>query len=197
MILLIVGLVLFLGAHSVRIVADAFRARQITRIGEGAWKGLYTLVSLAGLALIVVGYGQSRVDPAVLYTPPPWTYHLTIALTVPAFVLIVAGNVPRNHLKTWLGHPMLAGTKLWAFAHLISNGRLGDVLLFGGFLAWSIVAFVNARRRDRRHGVVYPTGTLRGDAIVGVASLAFWVVFAWWLHAWLIGVNPLIWIGVS
>jgi uncharacterized membrane protein len=195
MILLVIGLVMFLGAHSVRIVADAFRARQIARLGEGPWKGLYTLVSLAGFALFCGGYGLARADPVVLYTPPPWTYHLTIALTVPAFVLIVAGNVPGNHFKTWLGHPMLAGTKLWALAHLLSNGTLADVLLFGGFLAWSIVAFANARRRDRRAGVAYPAGSVRGDAIVLVASVALWSAFAWWLHARLIGVDPMIWIG--
>src|SRR5438105_15400683 len=131
MAVLILGLILFLGAHSVRIVADDWRARQIARLGAGPWKGLYTLVSIGGFVAIVYGYGMTRAAPVDLWAPPFWTYHATIALTVPAFVLLAAAYVPRNHLKAWLGHPMLAGTKLWALAHLLSNGRLGDIALFG------------------------------------------------------------------
>lgn len=193
MSLLILGLIVFLGLHSIRIVADHWRSVQIRRLGEGTWKVMYTLLSLAGLVLIVVGYGRTRVDPIVLWTPPLWTYHLTIALTLPAFILIVAGNVPRNSFKRWLGHPMLAGTKLWAFAHLISNGRLGDVLLFGGFLVWAVVCFISARRRDRRAGVVYKRGNTRGNLIAVLGGIGLWALFAWVLHGWLIGVQPLAW----
>jgi uncharacterized membrane protein len=195
MFLLLSGLLLFLGLHSLRIFADRWRGVQITRLGEGTWKALYTVLSLAGFALIVIGYGRTRIDPVVLWTPPLWTYHLAIALTLPAFILIVAGNVPRNHLRAWLGHPMLAGTKLWALAHLISNGRLGDVLLFGGFLVWAIACFVSARRRDRRAGVAYARGSSKGSAIVAIVGIGFWALFAFVLHAWLIGVNPMAWMG--
>jgi uncharacterized membrane protein len=194
MILLVVGLVLFLGIHSTRVVADGFRARQLAALGETRWKLMYTGVSLLGFALIVVGYGQSRGDPVVLFDPPLWSYHATIGLTLPAFWLLAASKVPGNHLKAWIGHPMLAGTKLWAIAHLLSNGRLGDVLLFGGFLLWAIVTFANSRRRDRREGVVYRAGTLGGDVLVLLGGTLAWGVFAHLLHRWLIGIDPMVWL---
>lgn len=195
MSLLILGLVLFLGMHSLRIFADHWRSVQITRLGEGTWKALFAVLSVIGFVLIVVGYGRTRIDPAVLWTPPLWTYHIAITLTLPAFILIVAGNVPRNHLRRWLGHPMLAGTKLWAIAHLISNGRLGDTLLFGGFLIWAIACFASARRRDRRAGVAYARGTAKGNIITVVAGIGLWALFAFVLHVWLIGVKPMAWMG--
>jgi uncharacterized membrane protein len=195
MLVLIVGLVLFLGVHSVRIVADGWRSRQIARLGAGGWKGLYTAVSLVGFAAIVWGYGLSRSAAVVVWTPPPWAYHLTIALTLPALILIVAANVPGNHFKAWLGHPMLAGTKLWAAAHLASNGRLGDMVLFGAFLIWAIAAFVNARRRDRLAGVTYGRGTLTGTVLTLVVGAALYAAFALWLHRWLIGVDPMVWMA--
>ncbi len=196
MILLVLGLVLFLGIHSTRIVADGWRAQKLAAFGEKTWKLAYTGVSLVGFALIVVGYGQSRTAPTVLFDPPLWSYHATIGLTLPAFWLLAASKVPGNHLKAWLGHPMLAGTKLWAIAHLLCNGRLGDVLLFGGFLLWAIVAFANSRRRDRREGVAYRAGTIRGDALVVIGGTIAWGVFAHLLHPWLIGMDPMVWLHV-
>ena len=186
---LILGLFIFLGAHSVRMVADGWRARHIARLGEMRWKGLYSLASVAGLALIVWGYGLTRGAPLDLWLPPPWTRHVTALLTLPAFILIVAAYVPGNSFKTAIGHPMLAGVKLWALAHLISNGRLGDVLLFGAFLVWAAFAFHAARRRDRAAGVQRAPGTpARNAATIGVGVIA-WAGFAAFLHAWLIGVS--------
>jgi len=189
--MLLFGLLLLLGSHSVRIVADGWRARQLARLGERRWKGLYALASLAGFALIVWGYGQARIAPVELWNPPLGTRHLAALLTLPAFVLLVAAYVPGNRLKAALGHPMLAGTQLWAFAHLIANGRLADVVLFGAFLAWSTAAFVSSRRRDRRSGTSHPAqaGAVR-DAATIAAGLAAWAAFALWGHAWLIGVAP-------
>ena len=132
---LVLGLVLFLGVHSTRIFADDWRTRQIARLGEGAWKGLYSVASLAGFALLVWGYGQTRIDPVVVWDPPTWTRHLAALLMIPAFVLVVAAYVPGNRIKAAVGHPMVAGVKVWAIAHLLSNGRLGDIVLFGVFLA--------------------------------------------------------------
>lgn len=188
---LVLGLLIFLGTHSIRIVADDWRTRQLARFGEQRWKGLYALLSLAGFVLIVWGYGESRIAPVELWHPPAWTRHLAALLTLPAFVLVVAAYVPGNRIKAALGHPMLAGTKLWAFAHLIANGRLADVVLFGAFLAWAIAGFVASRRRDRRNGTTYPAqaGATRDAVAVGV-GLAAWVAFAFWGHAWLIGVAP-------
>jgi uncharacterized membrane protein len=190
MTVLLLGLIVFLGAHSVRIVAESWRARQIDRFGLGPWKGIYSIVSVVGLALIVWGYGLARSDPVVLWQPPAWTRHLAALLTLPAFVLIAAAYVPGTHIKAKLEHPMLIGIKLWAVAHLIANGTLADVLLFGGFLAWAVFDFKAARARDRAAGVRYaPTGAPRDLAAIAI-GFAAWIVFALYLHAWLIGVRP-------
>lgn len=190
MTLLIAGLVIFLGVHSVRIVAEDWRQARIAALGLPSWKIRYTLVAIAGFALIVIGYGQARLDPVVLYAPPVWTRHLAALLTIPAFVLLAAAYVPGTRIKAVVGHPMVAGTKVWAFAHLVSNGMLADVLLFGGFLAWSIADYLAARRRDRASGTVYAAGPLSRDAIAVAVGLAAWAAFALWLHGPLIGVRP-------
>lgn len=189
-IYLVAGLILFLGSHSVRIVADDWRAEQVARLGERKWKGLYTVVALAGFVLIVWGYGQARMEPVVLWTPPVWTRHLASLLVLPAFVLIVAGNMRGTRIKAAVGHPMVLGTKLWAFAHLVANGTLADVVLFGAFLAWAIADYASARRRDRAAGTVYPAGTLARDALAVVVGVAAWAAFGFWLHGPLIGVRP-------
>lgn len=188
--LLVLGLLLFLGAHSVRIVADGWRSAQIARLGTARWKGSYALVSVAGFALIVWGYGVARAHPVVLWSAPVWSHHLAALLNLVAFVLIAAAYVPGNRLKTALGHPMVAGVKVWAFAHLLVNGTLADALLFGAFLAWAIADFTAARRRDRAAGTRYPAGTPARDAATVAAGLAGWAAFAFALHAWLIGVRP-------
>lgn len=191
MTLLILGLVLFLGAHSIRIFANDWRSRQIARLGEKGWKGLYTLVSIAGFVLIIWGFGLARQQPVLLYVPPMWLRHLNALFTLIAFILVIAAYVPGNHFKAKLGHPMLAGVKTWAFGHLLATGMLHDVLLFGAFLLWAVIDFISARRRDRAAGVNYPAGTAKGDVIVLVAGIVFWAVFAFWLHGWLIGVKPM------
>ncbi|NDP43449.1 MAG: NnrU family protein, partial [Aromatoleum sp.] len=149
MSVLILGLIVFLGAHSVRIIADDWRSAQVARLGAGGWKGVYALVSLAGFVLIVWGFGQARLDPVVLWHPPTWTRHVAGLLTLVAFVLVTAAYVPGNHLKAAVGHPMVAGVKVWAFAHLLANGTLADVVLFGSLLGWAVIDFISARRRDR------------------------------------------------
>ncbi|MBI5109820.1 MAG: NnrU family protein [Rhodocyclales bacterium] len=187
---LILGLLLFLGVHSVRIVADSWRAAQIARIGEMRWKGVYSLASAVGLGLIVWGYGAARMEPAVLWPSPLWTRHVAALLTLPAFILLVAAYLPGSHIKARVGHPMVAGVKLWALAHLLANGTLADALLFGAFLAWAIADFIVARRRDRIAGRTHRVCCWTRDAsVVAVGTLA-WTVFALWGHAWLIGVAP-------
>jgi uncharacterized membrane protein len=188
---LILGLVLFLGAHSVRIFADSWRRAQIARIGEGRWKGFYSLVSLIGLALIIWGYGQARMNPVVLWHPPIWTRHLAAPLTLIAFVLIVAGNLPGTRIRAWLGSPMVLGVKIWAFAHLLANGTLASAVLFGSFLLWAVVEFASARRRDRAAGTVYPQGSLRRDVMAALIGVIAWALFAFYLHGLLIGVSPM------
>jgi uncharacterized membrane protein len=188
---LILGLIIFLAVHSVRIVADDWRTRTIARGGERTWKGVYSVLSIAGFVLLVWGYGQARVGSTVLYDPPLYLRHVTSLLMLVSLVLVAAAYVPGNHFKAAIGHPMLAGVKLWAFAHLLSNGRLADVVLFGAFLAWAIADFVSARRRDRAAGTAYPAGqTMRTVATV-VAGAAVWVALVLGLHRWLIGVPAL------
>lgn len=190
LLLLTLGLLVFLGSHSIRIVADPWRNAQIQKLGDKTWKGLFTVVSIVSFVLIVWAYGQSRLEPVVLWTPPFWMRHLAAGLTLPAFILLVAAYVPGNHLKARIGHPMVAGTKLWALAHLLSNGNLGDLLLFGSFLIWAIADFVSARRRDRAAGRTYPAGQGLRTALTVITGVVAWVVFARLLHAPLIGVAP-------
>lgn len=187
---LILGLVIFLGAHSLRIYADDWRVQQIERLGVYGWKGLFSLVSIAGFVLMVWGFGQARLQPELLYSPPAGLRHMNALFTLVAFVFFVAAYVPRNHLKQKIGHPMLISVKTWAFGHLLAVGMLHDVVLFGAFLIWAIVNFIVSRRRDRAAGTTYPTGTLMGDVLTVVIGVAAWAVFAFWLHTRLIGVNP-------
>lgn len=186
---LLIGMLLFFLAHSVRIFADAWRSARIAQLGEPAWKGMIALVSLAGLVLMIWGYGQTRVLPDI-WSPPVWTRHLASLLTLPAFVMLVAAYVPGTRIKAVVGHPMVVGVALWAFAHLIANGRAGDLLLFGVFLAWAGVDFMSARRRDRLAGTRYSAGPWARDIAAVIVGVVVWVLFAGWGHAWLTGVAP-------
>lgn len=188
---LLIGLILFLGVHSVRIVADGWRSQMVARLGAGAWKGLYTLVSLAGFALIVWGFGQARQQPVVLWVAPVAMRHVAALLVLIAFILLAAAYVPGNGIKARLHHPMILSVKVWALAHLLAAGRLADVVLFGAFLLWAVMDFRSARQRDKAAGTVYPAGTTQGTAITGVIGLAAWAAFAFWGHRWLIGISPL------
>ena len=190
MVYLIAGLVIFLGVHSVRIVADGWRSRTLARMGEGAYKGIYSVLSLLGFALIIYGFGVARETPVVLWTPPVGMRHAASLLTLVAFILLAAAYVPRNGIKARVHHPMVLGVKFWALAHLLANGNLAHVLLFGAFLAWGVLDFIAARRRDRATGVQYPIGFLPATALtVAVGGLA-WMAFALYLHGWLIGIRP-------
>lgn len=190
MSLMILGLLLFLGVHSLRIVADGWRARTIARVGALAWKGAYALVALLGFALICWGFAQARLQPQPLWTPPAALKHLNALFTLAAFVLLAAAYVPRNQIKARLHHPMLLGVKLWAFGHLLATGTLADAVLFGSFLLWAVLDFRAARQRDRRLGTVYPPGTAGATAGTVLIGVAAWALFAFWLHAAWIGVAP-------
>jgi uncharacterized membrane protein len=191
MSLLILGLVLFLGVHSVRIVAEDFRAAQRARLGENGWKGLYSLASIAGFALIAWGYGQARQQPLLLWATPPWLMHLAALLTLPAFVLIAAAYVPGNGIKARLHHPMVLGVKVWAFAHLIANNTLADLLLFGSFLVWAVFSFRAAKARDRAAGTRYAPGVLPRTLLTVLIGFGAWAAFAFWGHVALIGARPI------
>ena len=213
MTMLVLGLVLFLGVHSTRVFAEGWRTATIARIGEKPWKGLYTLLSLAGFALLVWGYGQSR-QQMPLWMPPVWTKHVTALLMLPVFPLFIATYIPRNFLKARLKHPQVLSVKLWALAHLVSNGNAADVVLFGSFLVWAVLDFRAARGRDRAAAAVkagdpfirakaaspHPgpppagEGARQGEVMATVMTivlgLVLYIVFALWLHGPLIGVRP-------
>lgn len=189
MTLLVIGLLIFLGAHSTRIFAQGWRETMIAKLGVNGWKGACSAASLVGLTLIVIGYAASRADPVFLWYPPIWTRHAASLLTLVAFILLVAAYMPANRIKASAGHPMVAGVKLWAFAHLLSNGTLADLLLFGSFLGWAIADFIAARRRDRAAGVIHDARTLPTVATV-LLGILLWAAFAFWLHRVLIGVAP-------
>lgn len=187
---LIAGLAIFLGMHFIHVFAPDWRAAQITRLGANAWKGIFTVASLIGFGLLVWGYGEARLTPTVIWEPPRGLRHLSSLLMLPAFILLVAAYVPGNRIKAMVGHPMTASVKLWAFAHLIANGNLADVLLFGTFLIWAIMSFVTGRKRDRLSGKTYPVGPMSRTMItIAVGSAAF-ALFAGFLHVKLIGVSP-------
>ena len=187
---LVSGLLLFLGVHSTRVFAEGWRNRTLARIGELPFKGLYALLSLAGLMLLGWGYGVAGQQPVVLWSPPVATRHLAALLTLVAFVLLAATYVPGNRIKAWLHHPMVLSIKVWALAHLLANGTLAETVLFGSFLVWSIVLFAASRRHDRREQTVYAAGTTGATAVTVVVGVVAWAVFAFWLHKALIGVSP-------
>ena len=187
---LVLGLIIFLGVQSVRIVNEDWRSRTRARIGEGPWKGLYSVLSLIGFGLIVWGFGQARQQPVQLWSPPVAMRHLASLLTLMAFVLLAAAYVPGNSIKARVHHPMVLGVMVWAVAHLLSNGNIGHLVLFGSFLAWAVAAFIAARQRDAAAGTVYPHGTAGATGITVAVGVGAWMAFALWLHGLLIGVRP-------
>ena len=192
MMVFIVGLVLFLGIHTVSIVAPRWRAAQAARLGEMPWKGLYSLAAGVGLALLIVGYGMARREPVVLYTPPAALRHLALLVMLPVFPLFFAAYLP-GRIRSAAKHPMLLATKLWATAHLLANGTLVDVLLFGAFLVWAVADRISVKRRSVAEAHDAPAAPPRpyNDVIAVVGGLAVYVVFVFWAHRWLIGVSPL------
>lgn len=191
MTILVIGLVLFLGIHSARIFAPAWRENFIAARGPLAFRALYSAASLVGIVLIVWGYGMARQNPVLLWESPLWLRHVAIALNLVAFILLAAYLVPAGTLKARLGHPMILAVKVWAFAHLLANGTLSDLLLFGSFLVWAIADFAANRRRDRALGMVRIAGPARNDAIAVIVGALIWAAILWKLHAWVIGVSPL------
>jgi uncharacterized membrane protein len=190
MTLLILGLILFLGVHSARVFGEGPRTALQARLGELGYKGAYSVVALAGLVLIVVGYGATRETPQSVWIAPIWTRHLAALLTLVSFVLLAAAYVPGNAIKARLHHPMVLGVKVWALSHLLANGMLADILLFGGFLLWAVLSFRAARGRDRAAGTVYPAGRGAPTLVAVAVGVGAWAVTAFWAHGVLFGVKP-------
>jgi len=189
--MLVLGLIVFLGVHSLRLVIEPWRNARVAQLGETRWKGLYSIVSIAGFVLIVVGYGIARRAPVALWAPPPGVRHLTALIVAVAFVLIAAAYVPGSRIKRVIGHPMYAGIAIWAVGHLLANGTVHALVLFGAFFIWAAAGLLIWRHRDRIAHVRYASGSAAGDARAVAAGLVTWALFAFLLHGWLIGVRPL------
>ena len=187
MTLLIAGLILFLGTHSVSIFAEGFRNRVAAK-SEIGWKAVYGLLSIVGFVLIIRGYADARLTASILYTPPGWLKHVASLLLLPVFVLFLAPYLP-GRIKTATKHPQLIAVKLWALAHLLVNGSVADLLLFGSFLAWAVVDRISLKRRATRAVPAAPAGAIN-DVILVAFGFGAYAVFALWLHARWIGVAP-------
>jgi len=182
---LITGLILFFGVHTVSIVAPGWRERVVGRIGKAPWQGLYSVIAIVGLVLIVQGYAAARGQTAVLYQLPRAIQYLTMLLMLPVFPLLLATYLP-GRIKTLMRHPMLAATKFWALAHLLANGTVADLVLFGSVLAWAVADRISLKRRPSRPAASLPAGHWN-DVIAIVAGLAIYVGFFLGLHRWLVG----------
>lgn len=186
MTLLVLGLILFLGTHSISIISWRWRDGMVARMGEMPFKGVYGLVAIGGLVLIVIGYGQARMDPTWIYQPPPFMRHLAMLLMLFAFPALLAAYFP-GRIQQVLKHPMLVAVKAWALAHLLVNGTLADLLLFGGFLVWAVADRISLKRRPQRTIPQLPESRVN-DVIVVAGGLALYAAFAFWLHPVLFGV---------
>ena len=186
--ILILGLAVFLATHVFVSFREA-RASVIGRVGLPLYRGLFAIVSLVGLSLIIWGYAQYRAHDLIqLWSPPAFMRHITIGLVFFAAIFIVAAFFP-SHIKTRLKHPMLAGVKTWALAHLLSNGDFGSILLFGAFLAWGVYARIAAKRRGDIGAAAKPAPDgWTNDIIVVVLGAAIFLALGFWFHPYVIGV---------
>jgi uncharacterized membrane protein len=179
---------MFFGAHSISIINVAWRDRVVARIGIFSWQGIYSLIAIIGLILIIQGYPVARQSPVILYLPPVWLQHLALVLLVFVFPLLLATYIP-GRIQTLTKHPMLAATKIWAFAHLLVNGSLADVILFGSFLGWAVADRISLKHRGKGSVPMLPSSAAN-DIIIIVFGLLLYLAFFFWLHEWLIGISP-------
>lgn len=188
MAIFLAGLVLFLGVHSISIINDPWRNRMVDKIGEIPWKGIYSLVAIAGLIMLVWGYGLARYDTTQLYSPPTWLQHISLLLLLPVFPLLIAAYLP-GRIKAAAKHPMLLAVKLWALSHLLANGSVISVILFGSILAWAVVDRISLKHRNQRPTPGIPS-TQFNDILAVVAGIGMYIAFVLWLHNLLFGVSP-------
>ncbi|EHK77768.1 NnrU family protein [Sinorhizobium meliloti CCNWSX0020] len=193
MAILVLGIIIFLGMHLVRVIAPGFRAGIIESRGKGTWMGLYTIVSLVGLCLIIYGFGQARGETGMLYDPPIFLRHIALLLMLIAFIVLAAGFLPAGRIAVALKHPQVLSIKIWALAHLLANGETSSVLLFGSFLAWAVILRISLKRRERAGEKVLPVfKSARNDVLAVIIGLVAFVLFVWKLHELLIGVQPVV-----
>jgi uncharacterized membrane protein len=192
MLTLLLGLLIFLGVHLVP-TRPEMRYAVVSRMGEGPWKGVFSLVSLVGFVLIVVGYHKLQLNPGknpVVWSPPAWGRHATLVLMLPVFPLLIATYL-RGRIAGAVRHPMITAVKLWALAHLLVRGDLASMALFLGFLAWAVWDRISLKHREAAGLVQVASGPVVNDVIAVVGGLAIYVAFVKWGHAALIGM-PLV-----
>lgn len=184
------GLLLFLGAHSLRMIFPEWRRAFIARVGESRWRSGFSVVSLLGLFLVVYGFSGVREEPTVIWLPGFGTRYLAWGLSLIAFVLWGAASIPRNLIKSQLHHPLVLGTGMWALAHLVSTGMLAHLFLFGSIFLWSLGSYFSARARDVQESVAYPRGSISATLAAVFAGTGVWFVSWVWLHGWLVDIRP-------
>ncbi|PCF97130.1 NnrU family protein [Vreelandella nigrificans] len=189
MTIMIIGLLIFLGSHSIRIFAENWRQQKVAQLGLPTWKLAYSAVSVVGLAIAIYGFGQMRLEPIYIWFPPMGLRHAVALLMLPAFILLVAAYIPRNAIKAKLGHPMLLAVKVWALSHLLVNGRFGDIIFFAAFLVWGILAFKAAKKRDRANPPAVTATSIPATIATVVIGVVAYALFAFHLHSLLIGVS--------
>ena len=187
LLVMIAGLALFLGVHTLTTQRE-LRARAVASLGEGGYKIFYALVSLAGLVLIVWGFAQYRATGWIdVWYPPKALKHVAVALMLPAVLLVVAAYI-RGRIYTTLKHPMLSGVKLWALAHLLANGDLGSIVLFGSFLGWAVFDRISLKHRADAGGPPIPVGGPGNDLIAVAVGIVAYLALAFAFHPVVIGV---------
>ena len=192
MALLILGIVLFLGIHLVRVVAPGLRTSMIASLGESGWKIAYSVASIVTLAILIYGFGQAR-DVTPIWSPPFWMSHITILLMLFAMICLVASLLPAGHIAVRTKHPMVLSVKIWALAHLLSNGDGAAILLFAAFLAWGVILRISLKRRERAGEITLrPFVSAKYDLYAIIIGVIVWALIIWKLHAWIIGVSPLV-----
>lgn len=187
MVWLLLGIVLFLGVHSIRMVAPGFRDRMIAERGEGVWKGIYSVAAVIGLIVLIWGFGQARMVAPILWVPPTWLAHINLLLMIPALIFFFAAPLPPGYMKRAVKHPQILGVKIWAFGHLLANGDLASLILFASFLGWAVWNRIAVKRRG---DPVYENPAIQYDIIAAVIGLAVYVWLIVQGHAWLFGVPP-------
>ncbi|CAN7405991.1 NnrU family protein [Rhizobium sp. LjRoot258] len=193
MTLLIVGIIIFLGLHLIRVIAPGLRQSMIDSLGERGWKIAYSIVSILSLILLIYGFGQARQVTGMLYTPPVWMAHITLTLMLLAMICLVASLLPAGHIAVKTKHPMVLSVKIWAFSHLLANGETASVLLFGAFLAWGVILRIALKRRERAGELTLrPFVSAKYDLYAVIIGVVAWALIMFKLHELLIGVAPIV-----
>ncbi len=192
MLLLLICLLFFFATHSLRLIAPGFRSDMIARMGEGPWKGVYSLVSIVAIVAVAYSFDQARQVTGMLYNPPTWMSHIALTLMLFAMICLAASLLPAGHIVAKTKHPLILAVKIWALSHLLANGETSSVILFASFLAWGVIMRIILKRRARAGEMVSrPFVSARYDIVAVILGVVLWAAMIWKLHEWLIGVQPL------